>query len=432
VNRLLPLLLLLCCDLIQAQQYVFFRVEGLPAIPGGPGVQSTGALTQPAVSADGSTLVFRASSSNLAVGASGVQVLAFDLDTGAIAVASVAPNGQPSASGNTNDRPAVSADGRFVAFETTSTTYTAGVAGVHLVRVDRLTQTFSLVNLTAGGTLPPGTLSRLGGISGDGRYVAFTSNAANLVAGLPANTTSSVFVRDMVALSTQRVDVSTAGTGGNGGAFSETPTISADGRWVAFASSATNLVPGPLSGSQRIYVRDRIGNTTTQASIGPGGSDLSGAGNASMSPDGGSVVFRSSSPGGSATQLWARSLASPGAVAVPAAAAMGLCDVARIADTGFVVSQCRNANTQLPRQAYAWLLGTPGTPPGLISGIDPNNTIPGNATSGNAVTVSADHGVFAFDSDASNLVPIDTNAVSDIFVYARLGLSDLIFANGFQ
>jgi hypothetical protein len=40
--------------------------------------------------------------------------------------------------------------------------------------------------------------------------------------------------------------------------------------------------------------------------------------------------------------------------------------------------------------------------------------------------------VFAFDSDASNLVPIDTNAVSDIFVYARLGLSDLIFANGFQ
>ena len=432
MKRLLPLALLLCCDLLQAQQYVFFRVEGQPAVPGGPGVQSTGALTQPAVSADGSTLAFRASSSNLAVGASGVQVLAFDLDTGAITVASVAPNGQPSASGNTNDRPALSADGRFVAFETTSTTYTAGIAGVHLVRVDRQTNSFSLVNLTAAGALPPGTLSRLGGISGDGRFVAFTSNAANLVAGAPANTTNSVFVRDMLTATTQRVDVSTAGTGGNGGAFSETPTISADGRWIAFASNATNLVPGALSGSQRIYLRDRVGNSTVQVSIGPGGSDLSGAGNASISANGGAIVFRSSSAGGSATQLWARSLASPGATAVPAGAGMGLCDVARIADTGFVVSQCRNSNTQLPRQAFAWLLGNPGTPPGLISGIDPNNTIPGNATSGNAVTVSADNGVFAFDSDASDLVPIDTNAVSDIFVYARLGLPDLIFANGFQ
>lgn len=432
MKRLLPLALLLCCDLLQAQQYVFFRVEGQPAVPGGPGVQSTGALTQPAVSADGSTLVFRASSSNLAGGASGVQVLAFALDTGAITVASVAPNGQPSASGSTNDRPALSADGRFVAFETTSTTYTAGIAGVHLVRVDRQSNSFSLVNLTAAGALPPGTLSRLGGISGDGRFVAFTSNAANLVAGAPANTTNSVFVRDMLTASTQRVDVSTSGTGGNGGAFSETPTISADGRWIAFATNATNLVPGALSGSQRIYLRDRVGNSTVQVSIGPGGSDLSGAGNASISGNGANVVFRSSSAGGSATQLWARNLASPGATAVPAGAGMGLCDVARIADTGFVVSQCRNSNTQLPRQAYAWLLGNPGTPPGLISGIDPNNTIPGNATSGNAVTVSADNGVFAFDSDASDLVPIDTNAVSDIFVYARLGLSDLIFANGFQ
>jgi Tol biopolymer transport system component len=428
----LALLLALCCSVSHAQQFAFFRVEGLPAVSGGAGVQSTGALTQPALSADGHTLVLRASSSNLAGGASGVQVLAYTLNSGIISLVSVAPNGQPSAAGTTNDRPAVSADGRYVAFETTSSTYSAGVAGVHIVRVDRQTQAFKLVNLTAGGTLPTATLSKLGGISGDGRFVVFTSNAANLVPGEPANNSNSVYLRDLLNDSTQRMDVSTSGIAGNGGSFSETPTISLDGRFVAFASTATNLVSGSFSGSQRIYVRDRVANITTRVSIGPGGSDLSGAGNASISADGANIVFRSNTLGGSATQLWARRLSTPNATAVPAAANMGLCDVARIADTGFAITQCRSTNTSLPRQAFAWLLGSATTAPELISGSDPANTIPGNGTSGDNVAVSADSQVFAFDSVASDLVAIDTNGVSDIFVYAEVSVLDTLFADGFE
>ncbi|MEO8011458.1 MAG: hypothetical protein ABI650_07435 [Dokdonella sp.] len=431
MNRTIALIFAVCCSPALAQQYVFFRVEGQPAVPGDPGVQSTGALSQPAVSADGSTVVFRASG-NLTGGASGVQVLAFALDSGDITVASVAPNGQPSAGSSTNDRPAVSANGRHVAFETTSSTYTGGAAGVHVVRVDRQTQAFNLVNLTAAGVLPTGTLSRLGGISADGRFVVFTSNAGNLVPGAPANNTSSVFVRDLENSTTDRVDVSSSGIGGNGGSFGETPTISADGRWVAFASTATNLVPGSFSGSQRIYLRDRATSTTSRVSIGPGGTDLSGAGNAAISPNGSHIVFRSNSAAGSATQLWARNLANAEATGVPAAPGMGLCDTARIADTGILISQCRNANSVLPRQAFAWSLGNPGFAPGLISGTDPANTIPGNGNSGDNVTISADNHIFAFDSVASNLVPIDTNGVSDIFIYAALPADDTLFADGFE
>jgi Tol biopolymer transport system component len=424
--------ILSCSNAAHAQQFAFFRIEGQPSIPGGTGIQSTGALTQPSLSPDGRTLVFRANGGNLVPAPGGAQVLAYSLTSGAISIASRSPGGQPSASSTSNERPAVSANGRYVAFETTSSTYTGGVAGVHIVRVDQQTSQFELVNLNIGGALPTATLSRMGGISGDGRFVAFTSNAANLVAGEPANSSNSVYVRDLLNHSTQRVDISSAGIGGNGGSFGEAPTISTSGRYVTFASTATNLVDGAFNGSQRIYVRDRDTNTTTRISIGPGGSDLSGAGNPSVSADGSSIVFRSNAGGGSATQLWARRLSVPTATAVPAAASMGLCDVARIADSGLVITQCRNTSTVLPYQAFAWSLNTPALAPELISGSDPANTIPGNGTSGNSVTISANSQVFAFESLASDLVLFDTNGVSDIFVYAEVGLIDTLFSDGFE
>ncbi len=425
-------LLMSCSSATCAQQFAFFRIEGQPAIPGGSGIQSSGALTQPALSADGKTLVFRANGGNLVPAPGGAQVLAYSLTSGAISIASRSPSGQASASSTSNERPAVSANGRYVAFETTSSTYTGGIAGVHIVRVDQHTNQFELVNLDAGSALPPATLSKMGGISGDGRFVVFTSNAANLVAGEPANSSNSVYLRDLLDDSTQRIDISTAGIGGNGGSFGETPTISLDGRYVAFASTATNLVSGAFTGSQRIYLRDRNASTTSRISIGPGNSDLSGAGNAAISADGSSVVFRSNAGGGSATQLWARKLSVPAATAVPAAVSMGLCDVARIADSGLVITQCRNTSAMLPYQAFVWSLNTAAIAPELISGSDWANTIPGNGTSGSNVTISADARAFAFDSLASDLVLFDTNNVSDVFVYAEVSLIDTLLADGFE
>ncbi len=416
-----------------AQQYVFLRVLGPPVSSGGPGVQTNTALTQPALSIDGSTLVFRANGSNFTPGVSGPQILAYDIYTGAISVASTTPAGQPSAPGTSNDRPVVSTDGRFVAFETNSSSYIGSVAGVHIVRVDQLTHAFKLVDLNATGALPAATISRLGGISGDGRYVVFTSNASNLVAGDPANNTNSVFVRDLLTDVSRRIDVSSAGVAGNGGAFGELPSISADGRFVAFSSTATNLVGGgPFGGSQRIYLRDLNLNTTTRVGIGPGNIDLSGAGNAAISADGQNIIFRSSAGGGSATQMWSRQLSNPFAVAVPAAPNMGLCDRARMASTGIAIVQCRNSSAAQPRQAFAWSLQSAGLAPELISGSDPANTIPGNGNSGEGLDISGGAEVFAFESVASDLVASDTNGVSDIFLYVQIASADTVFANGFD
>lgn len=414
------------CGAAQAQSYAFFRVDG----PGG--VQANGGVFEPALSADGRVLVFSVGSGSLlSGGAAGAQVVALDLGSAALSVVSRTPGGQASAASTVNEKAVASANGRFVAFDTASSTYTGGAAGVHGVRIDRATGAASLVNLTASGTLPNGTLSRVGGISGDGRYVVFSSNASDLVAGDAGSSSFAVYVRDLSAGTTQRIDLTPGGGPGNGGAGSERPTISEDGRWVAFASSASNLLGTQISGSVRIYLRDRISGTTRQVSVGPGGSDLSGARNPVISPDGSLVVFGSAAGSASATQLWMRRLNEPAAIAVPAAAGMGICDSAQISNSGLVIAQCRRGVGQ-PAQAYAWSLAQPALPPELISGSDAGNTVPGNGTSGGRVAVSRDAGVFAFDSLASDLVIGDTNSASDVFVYALPAVLEGLFADGFE
>ena len=93
-------------------------------------------------------------------------------------------------------------------------------------------------------------------ISADGRYVTFQSDASNLVPG-DTNGTWDVFVRDRQSGTTQRVNVATDGTQANSG--SDSPAISADGRYVAFASYASNLVPGDTNHSEDVFVRDLKG-----------------------------------------------------------------------------------------------------------------------------------------------------------------------------
>jgi Tol biopolymer transport system component len=417
-----------------AQVFDFFRIEGPPSTPGGLPVQATAGISAPALSADGRTVVFfAASGSNLSGGASGQQVLAYGIGSRQISLVSVAPGGAPAAGGSsTSGVLAVSGDARYVAFETTSSTYTGGAAGVHIVRMDRASGTATRVNVDTSGNLPSGTTSRLGGMSADGRFVAFSSNATTLVAGA-SNT--GIYVRDLQNGTTERVDVGPGGVFANASASTSDgtePSISADGRLVAFLSPASNLLGTPLSGSVRVYVRDRQAGTTTQASLGPGGTDLSGAGNAAISSDGSRIVFRSSGPGATATQLWLRRLADPAAIAVPAAANMGICDGARVSNAGFVVMQCRDVNPGLPRQVYIWGTLVPLPAPVLVSGTGGNPTPVGNAASGRVLAISPDNRVVAFDSDASNLVASDTNSVTDAFVLADPILRDQLLVDSFE
>ena len=90
-------------------------------------------------------------------------------------------------------------------------------------------------------------------LSANGRVVAFASGATNLVAG-DTNAATDIFVHDLTTGQTVRVSVDSAGIQGNGASFS--PSLSADGQLVAFASSATNLVPGDTNGAEDIFVHD--------------------------------------------------------------------------------------------------------------------------------------------------------------------------------
>ena len=156
--------------------------------------------------------------------------------------------------------PAISADGRFVAFASDATNLVPGdtnsTADV-FVR-DRQTGTTRRVSVSSGGA-QGNDVSSDPAISADGRFVAFKSDATNLVPG-DTNDSDDIFVHDRQTGTTRRVSVSSGGAQGNGDSLS--PAISADGRFVAFESCATNLVPGDTNDAIDVFVHDRQTGTT--------------------------------------------------------------------------------------------------------------------------------------------------------------------------
>jgi Tol biopolymer transport system component len=125
--------------------------------------------------------------------------------------------------------------------------------------------TTSRVNLDSAGNAALGGGSYRSEVSADGRYVVFTSDATNLVAG-DTNGAPDIFVRDVTSGATARVSVSSSGAQADGD--SAAPSLSADGRFVVFASDATNLVAGDTNGKRDIFVRDLTTGQTTRASVG--------------------------------------------------------------------------------------------------------------------------------------------------------------------
>jgi Tol biopolymer transport system component len=196
--------------------------------------------------------------------------------------------------------PAISGDGRFVAFVSLADNLVPGDTNgfadtfVH----DRLTNVTERVSVSNRGRQGNNHSGLVGvaaypAISSDGRFVAFVSQADNLVSG-DRNVNADVFVRDRLLGTTERVTVNSAGEEADLGG--EGPAISADGRFVAFQSQAQNLVPGgnPFLFVDQVYVHDRATGTTEIISV----NDAGQAGNslnvqADISADGRFVVFSS-------------------------------------------------------------------------------------------------------------------------------------------
>lgn len=190
----------------------------------------------------------------------GADIRVLDRLSGRVERSSVANSGAP---GNGNStRSTISADGRFVAFDSAATNLVDGDTNgaKHDVFVhDRLTRTTRAVSVAPDGTRGDGNSYRPS-LSAHGRYVAFQSDATNLVTG-DTNGKFDIFSHDRLTGMTRRVSVAADGTQGNDHSpqFREDPvgpgpSLSADGRFVVFRSEADNLVPGDTNRAADIFL----------------------------------------------------------------------------------------------------------------------------------------------------------------------------------
>jgi RHS repeat-associated protein len=229
------------------------------------GVQATGASDQPSISADGRYVAFRSAATNLITGDTNAKTDIFvkDRTTGAIERVSVSSSGTQST--NDSDSPALSSDGRYVAFASTATNLVTSDtnAKADIFLRDRQTSTTTRLSVSTSGTQSNNT-SELPDVSDDGNRITFSSTATNLVTG-DTNAVRDVFVRDRAAVTTTRVSVSTSGTQATN--LSEHPAISGDGTTIAFESTATNLVSGDTNAKRDIFTRKLATNTTTRVSL---------------------------------------------------------------------------------------------------------------------------------------------------------------------
>ena len=338
------------------------------------GTQANDMSLTPAVSRDGRFVAFRSFATNLVPNdTNGVpDIFVHDRNTGTTARVSVSSSGAQ-ANGNNSATQAISADGRFVAFHSSATNLVANdTNGVDDVFVhDRNTATTTRVSVSSSGAQANNSSARPA-LSADGRFVAFSSNATNLVAN-DTNGRADIFVRDRTNGTTTRVSVTSGGTQATGGSSSG-PAISADGQIVAFSSNATNLVANDTNGLSDVFVHDRTTGTTTRVSVTSGGTQAVGGSSflGGISGDGRFVAFNSD-----ATNLVANDTNGGGDV--------------------FVHDRNTGTTTRV--------------------------SVSSSGAQGNGVSrdtrISEDGRFVVFQSFATNLVANDTNARSDIFVHDR-------------
>jgi Tol biopolymer transport system component len=392
------------------------------------GAQANAPSGRPSLSASGRYVAFQSDASNLAggpnVGMTEVYFRDREMAFGGTERISYAPSF--GAANDASFRPSISADGRYIAFESLASNLVAtdsNSASDVFVR-DRETDTTERVSVSTAGVAGNGASDRPS-ISATGRYVVFRSAASNLVAS-DGNTVSDIFVHDRQTDTTERVSVGTSGMEGNASA-SDRPSISADGRFVAFMSDATNLVADDDNLVSDIFVRDRQAGTTERVSISSSGDEAAGQSVvSSISADGRYVAFDSFAnnlvPGDTNQadvfvhdrQTDSTELVNPG---VGGAEANGFSGEPSItADGGAVVFQSAASNLVAGDGNFA-------TDVFLHDRDDDTTTRVSVATGGAQAeggdslspAVSADGAVAAFDSDATNLIANDDNGFRDVF-----------------
>lgn len=339
-------------------------------------------------------------------------------------------SGQPKAPGNDNsgvgsfNSISTSADGRYVAFESDASNLVANDTN-HFTDIfvyDKQAGTIQRVSVGSNNAQANGDSFDVQ-ISADGRYVAYTSDATNLVND--GNHDSDVFLYDRQLKTTTRISVGPNGrqSDGNSGLNS----ISGDGRYITFASDATNLLSTPTNGSTNVYVYDRQLKKTTLIAA--------NASSSSQSSSGRMVAYMSDVD--SNVYVIDRSLTIPTPVLVSAdnsGVAVGAFGTPSISADGttIVFTSGMDFDPKDSNGSFDVFVRHLGTTPttelvsvnsaGMASGT-------GNSVFNGSQVVSSDGRFVVFSSDAADLVNNDTNGVFDVFVRDMTGTTSRVSVN---
>jgi Tol biopolymer transport system component len=239
------------------------------------GAEGNNASGSPSISGDGRYVVFASSATNLVAGDTNKvrDVFLHDMTTGATSRISVSWLGEQADSDSFH--PVISADGQHVAYDSyAGNLIWQDTNGVHDVfEFDRADNQVSRVSIDSNGQQGNG-ISQLPSISADGRYVAFSSGASNIALFADTNNADDVFLHDRLSGRTDRISVDVDGVQGN--SASRYATVSADGRYVVFNSYASNLVAADTNNRNDMFVWDRLRFTMTRIDVGPYGEQLPG------------------------------------------------------------------------------------------------------------------------------------------------------------
>jgi Tol biopolymer transport system component len=331
---------------------------------------------------------------------------------------------------------ALSADGRFVAFASAANTLVPNDRNgqIDVFVRDLLTSRTTRVSVSSAGAESNGASGKPS-ISADGHIVAFPSNATNLVRG-DTNGTQDIFVRDLSSGTTRRVSIGTAGES-NGSSLA--PVVSADGRMVAFSSDASNLVPDDKNGTMDVFVADLLRRRTIRVSVGRHGESHGRSEVSSITAHGAIVAFRSFAPNlvpGDTNGLadvfvrtWRTGATERVNVSSAGAQANGVTFRGNLSANGRFVGFRSRADNLVPDDTNDALdvfvvdIATHHTRRISVStdGAEADARRVHEYVRDNKFAsrpfLSADGRYAAFTSRAANLVPADGNGLPDVFVY---------------
>jgi cysteine-rich repeat protein len=346
----------------------------------GLGLQGNGASTQPAISADGNRVIFTSTASNLIGLGDGNGVSdVFLRDISGLTTTRVSVDSGGGDANGPSDEPAISADGLVASFTSDGDDL---IADDNNVRSDVFVRDL-VGNQTTRASEGPGGIegeknSFQSALSEDGRYVAFASESDNFFE--IDDDWVDIFVRDRDLNTVDWLSVDPKGLGSDAPSFG--PAISADGRYVAFQTFATNLISGDKNALGDVMVRDRDIDVTTRVSVDSNGEEGTGLfpgidGRPSISADGRFVTFHTGF-----TNLIADDTNTCGICVTP-----GCCEDVFVHD-------------RLTGRTERASIDSTGA---QATGASLNPSIAGDGT------------LIAFASDAANLVALDGNGVRDVF-----------------